>query len=179
MRIRTGLVAFLLLGATTGFAAPQTQAPAPRAKPAAKPVADPEMVDTQGLQKLIEQYRGKPLLLTFWATWCEPCRDEYPMLNELARQYAPQGLHVVGVSLDQDGDLILMRRFIARFKPVFTNYRKKEGDEAAFIQSMLPGWNGAIPATFFYAKDGRQIGHVLGEGTRETYETAIRNLLEK
>jgi len=182
MSIRTGILAFLLLAATGGFAAPQTaspQTPAPRAKAAAKAVPDPEMIDTQGLQKLIEQYRGKPLLLTFWATWCEPCRDEYPMLNELAKQYAPQGLHVVGVSLDQDGDLILMRRFIARYKPVFPNYRKKGGDEAAFVQSLLPGWSGAIPASFFYAKDGRQIGHLVGEGTRETYEAAIRTLLEK
>jgi len=44
---------------------------------------------------------------------------------------------------------------------------------------VLPGWNGAIPASFFYARDGRQIGHLLGEGTRETYEAAIRTLLEK
>jgi thiol-disulfide isomerase/thioredoxin len=182
MSIRTGLVAFLLFAATVGFGAPQAASPqtaAPRPKPTAKPVPDPEMIDTQGLQKLIEQYRGKPLLVTFWATWCEPCRDEYPMLNELAKQYAPQGLHVIGVSLDQDGDLILMRRFIARYKPIFPNYRKKEGEEAAFIQAILPGWSGAIPASFFYAKDGRQIGHLLGEGTRETYEAAIRTLLEK
>jgi thiol-disulfide isomerase/thioredoxin len=182
MSIRIGFIIFLLFAAVAGFAAPQAASPqtaAPRAKPAAKPVPDPEMIDTQGLQKLIEQYRGKPLLLTFWATWCEPCRDEYPMLNELAKQYAPQGLHVVGVSLDQDGDLILMRRFIARYKPVFPNYRKTAGDEAAFVQSLLPGWSGAIPASFFYAKDGRQIGHFVGEGTRETYEAAIRTLLEK
>jgi thiol-disulfide isomerase/thioredoxin len=182
MRIRTGLVTVLLLAVGPGIAAPQTasrQAAAAHGKPAARAVPDPELIDAPGFQKLLEQYRGKPLLVTFWATWCEPCRDEYPMLNELARQYAPQGLNVVGISLDQDGDLILMRRFIARYKPVFPNRRKKEGEEAAFIQSVLPGWNGAIPASFFYAKDGRQIGHLLGEGTRETYEAAIRTLLEK
>jgi thiol-disulfide isomerase/thioredoxin len=182
MRIRTGLVAVLLFAAGAGNAAPQTtsrQAAAGHAKSAARAVPDPELIDAPGFQKLLEQYRGKPLLVTFWATWCEPCRDEYPMLNELARQYAPQGLNVVGISLDQDGDLILMRRFIARYKPVFPNRRKKEGEEAAFMQSVLPGWNGAIPASFFYAKDGRQIGHLLGEGTRETYEAAIRTLLEK
>src|SRR5205814_8738467 len=85
-------------------------------------------------QKLVEKYHGEPLLVTFWATWCEPCRDEYPMLNELAKQYAPQGLKVVGVSMDDDGDLILMRRFLARYKPVFPNYRKKAGGEADFTQ---------------------------------------------
>jgi hypothetical protein len=98
-------------------------------------------------------------------------------LNELAKQYAPQGLKVVGISMDDDGDLILMRRFIARYKPVFTNYRKQPGGETAFDQAVLSGWTGSLPATFFYAKDGRQIGHVMGEGTRDTYEAAIRSLL--
>jgi thiol-disulfide isomerase/thioredoxin len=140
-------------------------------------VRDPKIIDAQGYQQLVEQYRGKPLLVTFWATWCEPCRDEYPMLNELAKAYAQQGLHVVGVNLDDDGDLILMRRFIARYKPVFPNYRKKKGGEADFTQAVLPGWNGAIPASVFYAKDGRQIGHLVGENNRDTYEAAIRMVL--
>src|SRR6478736_6527351 len=83
---------------------------------------DPQLIDIQGYQKILDQYKGKPLLVTFWATWCEPCRDEYPMLNELAKQYAPQGLKVVGIDLDQDGDLILMRRFLTRYKPIFPNY---------------------------------------------------------
>jgi thiol-disulfide isomerase/thioredoxin len=139
--------------------------------------ADPPVIDAAGYQKLLEQYRGKPLLVTFWATWCEPCRDEYPMLNELAKQYAPAGLKVVGIDLDQQGDLILMRRFMARYKPIFPNYRKKEGGEDAFVQAVRPGWNGAIPASFFYGKDGRQVGHFVGAGTRETYEAAIRQLL--
>jgi thiol-disulfide isomerase/thioredoxin len=166
MRIRTTFVAFLLLAATSAIAAQQAKTP-----------RDPEVIDAQGYQKILEQYRGKSLLVTFWATWCEPCRDEYPMLNELAKQYAPQGLHVVGINLDDDGDIIVMRRFLARYKPIFQNYRKRKGDEAAFNQSVLPGWNGALPATFFYAKDGRQVGHVLGEGNRATYEAAIRALL--
>jgi thiol-disulfide isomerase/thioredoxin len=135
------------------------------------------MIDAQAYQKLLEQYRGKPLLVNFWATWCEPCRDEYPMLNELAKQYAPQGLKIVGVSMDDDGDLILMRRFLARYKPVFPNYRKKAGNEAAFRQAVLLGWTGSLPVSIFYGKDGRQAGHFLGEGTRDKYEAAIHALL--
>ena len=140
-------------------------------------VRDPKVIDARGYQEVLEQYRGKPLLVTFWATWCEPCRAEYPMLNELAKEYAPQGLHVVGVNLDDDGDLILMRRFMARYKPVFPNYRKKKGGESDFTRAVLPGWNGAIPASVFYAKDGHQIGHLVGENNRDTYEAAIRMVL--
>ena len=169
MRNRSVIVVVAMLAAATALAGPQTpKSTAPR---------DPELIDAQGYQKLVEQYRGKPLLVTFWATWCEPCRHEYPMLNELAKQYAPQGLRVVGVNLDDDGDLILMRRFLARYKPIFPNYRKKAGGEEVFRQTALAGWNGALPASVFYARDGRQAGHVLGEGSRETYEAAIRSLL--
>lgn len=139
--------------------------------------SDPERIDARGYQKVLEHYRGKPLLVTFWATWCEPCRDEYPMLNELAKQYAPQGLNVVGVNLDDDGDLILMRRFLARYKPIFPNYRKTAGDEEEFRSAVQPGWNGSLPVSFFYGKDGRKVGQVMGEGKRETYEAAIRSLL--
>ena len=99
------------------------------------------------------------------------------MLNELAKQYAPEGLQVVGVSMDDDGDLILMRRFLARYKPIFPNYRKTAGAEAAFRESVLTGWTGTMPVSIFYAKDGRQVSHFLGEKSREKYEEAIRELL--
>ena len=111
---------------------------------------DPELIDAAGYQKILAEHKGQPLLVTFWATWCEPCRAEYPMLNELAKQYAPQGLKVVGVNLDDDGDIISTRRFMARYKPVFPNYRKKAGGETAFVDVVMAGWSGAIPASFFY-----------------------------
>src|SRR5580700_11464464 len=169
MKLGFALAGLLVI---SGLALAAAQTPAPK---------DPELIDTQGYQKLLQQYKGKPLLITFWATWCEPCRDEYPMLNELAKQYAPQGLKVVGISLDQDGDSdrILMRRFLARYKPIFPNYRKKKGEEDSFVQAVLPGWNGSIPASVFYAKDGQQIGHFVGAGDHDTYEAAIKMLLSK
>jgi thiol-disulfide isomerase/thioredoxin len=160
------MAVLILLAAGSALGAPQAKAP-----------RDPEMIDIQGFQKIVEQNHGKALLVNFWATWCEPCRDEYPMLNELAKQYAPKGLQVVGVSMDDDGDLILMRRFLARYKPVFPNYRKKAGAEAEFRQSVLPGWTGTMPVSVFYAKDGRQVAHFIGEKSREQYEESIRGML--
>ena len=171
-----GLGAAMAMMATGGVAVPQA-ATQRSAAPQVKAVHDPEMIDAAGYQKILAEYRGKPLLVTFWATWCEPCRAEYPMLNELAKEYAPQGLKVVGVNLDQDGDLILTRRFMARYKPIFPNYRKTDGGEKEFIGAVYPGWNGAIPASFFYARDGRQIGKLLGESDRDTYDAAIRTVL--
>jgi thiol-disulfide isomerase/thioredoxin len=166
MRIRTIFVVLALAIASSTFAAPQASAP-----------HDPPLIDAAGYQGILEQYRGKPLLVTFWATWCEPCRAEFPMLNQLIAEYQPKGLKVVGINLDDEGDLILTRRFIARYKPAFPSYRKKAGGQSAFVQAVLPGWSGAIPASFFYAPDGQQIGHLLGESDRATYEAAIRQLL--
>jgi thiol-disulfide isomerase/thioredoxin len=167
MRLKIGS-AGLLLAAGVALAAAQSSAP-----------KDLPRMDNQGYEKIVRQYKGQPLLVTFWATWCEPCRDEYPMLNELAKQYAPQGLKVVGISMDQDGDLILMRRFLARYKPVFPNYRKIKGDEDAFSNAVMPGWKGALPASFFYARDGSQVGHVVGASNHDTYDAAIRAVLSK
>jgi thiol-disulfide isomerase/thioredoxin len=169
MKIRTWLIFLVLTATATALATPQA--------PKTAASRDPEMIDARGYQKLLEQNRGKAMLVNFWATWCEPCRHEYPMLNELAKQYAPQGLKVIGVSMDDDGDLLLMRRFLARYKPVFPNYRKKAGESAPFRQAVFSGWNGSLPATFFYDKEGKQVGHMFGEGPRDTYEATIRTLL--
>lgn len=168
MRPRQLTAGLLLMAGVAALGAQQTVAP-----------KDPELIDLQGYQKILEQNKGKPLLVNFWATYCEPCRDEYPLLNELAKEYGPRGLKMVGVSMDQDGDLILMRRFLARYKPVFPNYRKKQGDEEGFRQGVMPGWNGSLPVTFFYAKDGTMIAHQIGAGDRNSYEASIRMLLAK
>src|SRR5262249_1876109 len=65
-------------------------AQAPSAKPAAKSskpaTSDLPLIDLAGYQHALAKYHGKPLLVTFWATWCEPCRDEFPMLVELYKQ---------------------------------------------------------------------------------------------
>jgi len=166
LRAAIATTAVVISGALATWGAPQTKAP-----------SDPVLIDAQSFQKILQEHHGKPLLVNFWATWCEPCRDEYPMLNELAKEYGPKGLQVVGVSMDDDGDMILVRRFLARYKPVFPNYRKKPGEEAAFRQSVLPGWGGTMPVSIFYAKDGRIVLNFMGEKSREQYEQAIQSLL--
>src|SRR5438445_1521345 len=163
--IWSGAILVLLLAAAIGRPSLAQERPksSPAAKPpSTKPIADPALIDQQGYQDILGKYRGKPLLVNFWATWCEPCREEYPMINDLARQYAPQGLIVVGISLDDDGEITLMRHFLARNKPVFPNYRKRPGSEEVFINAVNPKCNGAIPATFFYGRDGGEGGQLGG-----------------
>jgi thiol-disulfide isomerase/thioredoxin len=155
------------------------QSPAPKGQKDPPPVADPAIIDQAGYASVLAKHRGKPVMVNFWATWCEPCREELPMVSELAKKYAPQGLVVFGVSLDDDGEIELVRRFLARVQPAFPNYRKKPGYEEPFINSIDSKWSGAIPATFFYDPAGRQVTKLVGEHRREEFEAAIQDLLKR
>ena len=140
--------------------------------------ADPALIDLAGYNQALAKYKGKPLLVTFWATWCEPCRDEFPMIVELTKQYAPQGLAVFGVSLDDDADIHLVRRFLARNQPTFPNYRQKPGiDVDSFYRGVNPAWTGTMPETLFYYRDGRIAGHFVGEQPRAAFEQGIHMIL--
>ncbi len=140
-------------------------------------IADPVLIDSRGFPQVLKRFRSKPLLVNFWATWCEPCRDEYPMINELARKFAPDGLAVVGISLDEDAEINLVRHFLARNQPIFPNYRLRRGNQEAFIRAVNPKWTGSLPATFFFAPDGREFKHFVGTRSREEFEKTIQNLL--
>jgi thiol-disulfide isomerase/thioredoxin len=172
-------VLFVLCALFGPPAGAQTAWPQKSAPGAAKTAApDPVLIDLTGYNQILAKYRGKPLVVNFWATWCEPCREEYPMLVDLAKQFAPQGVVVVGVSMDDDSDMNLVRRFLVRNHPGFPNYRQKPGiDLDAFYPAVNPEWHGSMPETVFYAADGRILGSFVGSRPREVFEQAIRAIL--
>ena len=148
-------------------------------QPAAK-LPDPAIIDLAGYQQVLAKYRGKPLVVNFWATWCEPCRDEYPLIVELASEFKTQGISVVGINMDDDSDMNLVRRFIARTQPHFPNYRQKPGiDLDAFYHGVNPAWTGTMPQTVFYTRDGHINLFFLGTRPRPVFEQAFRDLLTK
>jgi thiol-disulfide isomerase/thioredoxin len=148
---------------------------APAKRPA---VPDPVLVDVAGYNRVVAKYHGKPLLVTFWATWCEPCREEYPLLINLAKEYSPRGLSIFGVSMDDDSDMNLVRHFLANNQPGFPNYRQKPGiDVDEFYHGVNPNWLGGMPETIFYGRDGRIVTHFVGEQSRATFERAIQTIL--
>jgi len=166
-----------LVAAAGVHSEPAQAAHSPATSPAKSAIKDPEVIDLAGFQRLLASQKGHPLLLSIWATWCEPCRDEYPMINELAKQYAPQGLHVVGVSYDDDAEMTLVRHFLARNNPIFINYRKRMGHVDQFDRGVDPTWRGELPVNFFYGADGRLMYRIVGEQPRAQYEQAIRGIL--
>src|ERR1700689_2067505 len=154
-----------------------------KAQPAVAQAAkapDPSIIDLAGYQQILAKYRGKPLVVNFWATWCEPCRDEYPLIVELAAEFKAQGISVIGINMDDDSDMNLVRRFIARTQPRFPNYRQKPGiDLDGFYRGVNPAWNGTMPQTIFYTRDGRINLYFLGTRPRPVFEQAFRDLLPK
>lgn len=168
----------LLSLAATGALAHQTAThKSPAARRAASTATLP-LIDLAGYQRVLAKYRGKPTMVTFWATWCEPCRYEFPMIVELTRQYAPKGLSVFGVSLDNDADMHLVRDFLAKNQPTFSSYRQKPGiDVDAFYRGVNPSWTGTMPQTIFYNRDGQIAGYFFGGQPREMFERAIQMIL--
>jgi thiol-disulfide isomerase/thioredoxin len=157
-----------------------TRPPAVSAKPAlnGQTAGDPIVIDLDGYKEMVAKYQGKPLLVNFWATWCAPCRNEFPLIVSLAKEYAPQGLQVVGVSLDEDSDIGLVRRFLDQARPGFPNYRQKPGtDVDAFYRGVNPDWKGTMPQTDFYGRDGHLARYFVGERNRDAFVQAIRLIM--
>jgi thiol-disulfide isomerase/thioredoxin len=178
MRLSLSALAFIGLFCLIPTVHLGAQTPAAKQTPKARAATDLALIDLAEYKKMVEKYRGKPLLVTFWATWCEPCRDEFPTLVALAEQYKPQGLSVFGVSLDSNADMHVVRHFLAEFRPGFPNYRQDpQIDVDEFYHGVNPNWEGSMPETIFYTRDGRIAVHFTAEQSRQTFEQAIRAIL--
>jgi thiol-disulfide isomerase/thioredoxin len=136
------------------------------------------LIDLAGYKDIVASNHGRALMVTFWATWCQPCRSEFPMIEELAKKYGAQGLVVTGVSLDEDSDLPLAKQFLEQAHADFPNYRVKPGiDVDAFYQGVSPDWRGTMPQTVFYARDGHVARYLTGARPPAAFEDAIRLIL--
>jgi len=93
------------------------------------------------------------VLVNVWASWCAPCREEFPDLLHVARDLAPKGLRLVLVSVDFPGDEEATTSFLTTQGVDFPTFVRTGKDEA-FVDGLEPQWSGAIPATFLYDANG-------------------------
>jgi cytochrome c biogenesis protein CcmG/thiol:disulfide interchange protein DsbE len=117
-------------------------------------------------------FRGKVVLLDFWATWCPPCRAEIPHLVDLSRELKPKGLRILGLSVDQNGPA-LVKGFMNNFG---INYPVMLCTPA--IAQAYGGIDG-IPATFLLGKHGELLGHWVGYTDAQVFKDAIKAALAK
>jgi len=136
-------------------------------------------IDGKELSAAIAREKGRVVLVNFWATWCVPCREEFPDFVRLEKAYRDRGLRVIGVSTDLAKDLPKIEKFLAAAPPDFPNYRKKSGgDDQDFIESVDAKWGGELPFTVVYGKDGKKLRTLSGMQSYSNLEKVVSPLLK-
>lgn len=129
------------------------------------------LVDNTGKPVKLSDYRGKVVLLNFWATWCGPCKIEIPWFVDFQQTYKDRDFAILGVSMDDDG-WESVRPYIRRSK---INYQVVIGTEEI---SQQYGDVQSLPTTFIIDRDGRIAARHLGLISKSEYENEILQLLD-
>jgi len=146
------------------------QADAAACMPDAKPATDFTLPSIDGTQVSLSSFKGKVVLLNFWATWCGPCKAEIPAFVELQTEYK-KDLVVLGLSVDDPADKA--KAFAAQYK---VNYPMVLGLGRDEIQDAYGPIYG-IPASFLISRDGKVCKRHLGIAPKSQFEREIKALL--
>ena len=149
-------------GETAALACPVDAKPAP---------LDFTMKDVSGRDVTLAQFKGKVILLDFWATWCGPCKVEIPGFVAFQNRYSQNGLQVVGISVDDTADLL--QPYVKDLKMNYPVLLGLGHDDVQDAFGPLVG----IPTTFLISRDGKICAKHAGFADKETFEREIRALL--
>ncbi|MFN2500178.1 MAG: TlpA family protein disulfide reductase [Pyrinomonadaceae bacterium] len=143
-----------------------------------KPVPAVVAVDAAALQALLKRDNAKPLLVNYWATWCEPCRDEFPDLVKIDADYRLKGLDFIAVTLDDLADIkTAVPRFLRQMRARMPVYLLNLSDPEPAIKLVDPNWSGALPATFLYNAKGEVVFKTLGRIKVDELRAAIDKVM--
>lgn len=133
-------------------------------------------VDLEGLRKLLERdpKDPQPLLINFWATWCDPCREEFPDMVKIDADYRGKKLNFVAVSLDDVADIgTTVPQFLKEMKATMPVVLLNVNDPEPAIKLIDAAWDGQLPATFLYDKDGKVVFKHFGRFKTDELRAAI------
>ena len=178
MRFSRAIIPVALCIMLLSLAAPAQKRKGRAAKPR-PPIAVVSPINTEALKTLLTQQRQNPLLVNFWATFCDPCRDEFPDLVKIDRDYRPQNLEFVTVSLDDVSEIKNeVPKFLDSMKATMPAYLLDASDPEPAINLVDPKWRGDLPATYLYNEKGevvyKHIGRVNTAELREAIEKVVK-----
>lgn len=128
--------------------------------------------DLSNRQRSVSEWRGKVLLLNFWATWCPPCREEMPELIALQKQYSEKGLQVVGIAIEDKDPVSEFLDFVDMNYPILI-----AGDAGLPLARQLGNTMGAVPYTLVVDRQGRIVYSQPGQVTKDKMQQIIEPLL--
>ena len=147
--------------------------------PKGNPLPKVTAVNTIALTNLLkrEGENAKPLLINFWATWCDPCREEFPDLVKLDTAYRGK-IDFITVSLDDLADInTLVPKFLTEVKAQMPAYLLKTADESAAITMVAKDWSGNLPMTVLFAPSGETAYVRMGKVKYDTVTAEIDKIL--
>lgn len=162
------------------LAAPAQKRSAAKTPAAKTPKVVVEPIDTDALKTLLTQQRQGPLLVNFWATFCDPCRDEFPDLVKIDKDFRSQSLEFVTVSLDDISDIKTgVPDFLSAMKATMPAYLLNAIDPEPAINLVDPKWRGDLPATFLYNEEGEVVYKHIGRIDPAELRAEIKKLVKK
>ena len=178
MRFTKAIVPITLCVLLLSLAAPAQKRYGRAAKPKSVAVVSP--IDTDGLKGLLTQQREHPLLVNFWATFCDPCRDEFPDLVKINKDYGPRSLDFVTVSLDDMTDIkTSVPAFLDKMNATMPAYLLNASDPEPAINLVDKRWQGDLPATFLYNEKGEVVYKHIGRVNTAELRAAIEKVVSK
>jgi len=166
------LVALMLVFGVYKSRRPSNSATTPAGKPAVRAAHDFSLQTLDGKTVHLSDFKGKGVLLNFWATDCGPCQIETPWLVELQQQYGPQGLQILGVDAYDGGS----QKDVASFaKKMAIDYPILVGKDSE-IDAVANSYGGVafLPQTFVISRDGNIVGRILGLESKSKIEDEIK-----
>jgi len=134
-------------------------------------------VDDTKLKQLLRPQSGKPLLVNFWATWCDPCREEFPELVRIDADYKGK-IDFITVTLDELSDInTAVPKFLGEMKAQMPTYLLVSEDESALITSVAKDWTGGMPFTILYNEKGEIAYFRQGKIVTATLRSELDKLL--
>jgi len=147
-------------------------------KPAPKSAGKVRVITADELGPLLKPGNGRPLLVNYWATWCDPCREEFPDLVKIDTDYRTKGLDTIAISLDDLAELKAeVPKFLQLMKVRMPVYLLNVADPEPSIKMVDPTWGGALPATFLYDSRGEMVYKKFGRFDTAELRTAIDKLV--